>query len=167
MSDHHAIIPTGASASLGGDEQKIYDLICRRLLSAWHDDYIWAVTTVITPVTSGPPDVEDRFHSTGTAVQQEGWKVLDIGGGKKRKAKAEDTGDDSADGGQTLPPGLEAGQQQAVEAVEPVEKKMPAQAIFRSYVAHGHGNGRQDAGRQRALRRDEGESRALRPRARL
>jgi DNA topoisomerase-3 len=124
VSDHHAIIPTGASASsLGGDEQKIYDLICRRLLSAWHDDYIWAVTTVITLVTSGPPEVEDRFHSTGTAVQQEGWKVLDIGGGKKRKTKSEDAGDDSADGGQTLPPGLETGQPQSVEAVDAVEKK--------------------------------------------
>ena len=32
------------------DERKIYDLICRRLLSAWHEDHIWSVTTVITAI---------------------------------------------------------------------------------------------------------------------
>ena len=39
-----------ANASLPPDERKIYDLICRRLLSAWHDDHIWSVTTVITAI---------------------------------------------------------------------------------------------------------------------
>src|SRR5581483_678601 len=41
VTDHHAIIPTATSperASLSPDERKIYDLICLRLLSAWHDD---------------------------------------------------------------------------------------------------------------------------------
>ena len=53
--DHHAIIPTTVSpekADLSPDERKIYDLICRRLLSAWHDDHIWSVTTVITAITN-------------------------------------------------------------------------------------------------------------------
>src|SRR5262249_37141444 len=60
VTDHHAIIPTGAKppSSLGEGEQRIYDLICRRLLSAYHDDHLFAVTTVITviktPVTMGP-----------------------------------------------------------------------------------------------------------------
>ena len=51
ISDHHAIIPTTVSAEradLAPDESKIHDLVCRRLLSAWHDDHIWSVTTVIT-----------------------------------------------------------------------------------------------------------------------
>jgi DNA topoisomerase-3 len=30
VSDHHAIIPTGVSAELEADEQKLFDLICRR-----------------------------------------------------------------------------------------------------------------------------------------
>src|SRR5919107_1433859 len=37
VSDHHAIIPTGVSpgkAALDPDEKKIFDLVCRRLLSA-------------------------------------------------------------------------------------------------------------------------------------
>src|SRR5580658_4439255 len=53
VSDHHAIIPTTTSperASLSGDERKVYELICRRLLSAWHDDHIWLVTTIITAI---------------------------------------------------------------------------------------------------------------------
>src|SRR6476619_2781599 len=37
VSDHHAIMPTVTVAPPGlpPDEQKIYDLVCRRLLSAW------------------------------------------------------------------------------------------------------------------------------------
>ncbi len=49
VSDHHAIIPTAqdaSKASLSAEESKIYDLICRRLLSAWHDDYVVAVTRI-------------------------------------------------------------------------------------------------------------------------
>ncbi len=82
VTDHHAIIPTPIVARvLSTDEQKIYDLICRRLLMAWHDDYIFSTTTVITVVTSQPGDqptnVVDRYHSTGTVVEQRGWKVLE------------------------------------------------------------------------------------------
>ncbi len=58
------------------DERKIYDLICRRLLSAWHEDHIWSVTTVITAIVNG--EIVDRYHTSGTAVQQVGWKVLEL-----------------------------------------------------------------------------------------
>ncbi|MBS1876037.1 MAG: DNA topoisomerase 3 [Acidobacteria bacterium] len=119
VSDHHAIIPTGvspANSSMDADERRIFDLICRRLLSAWHEDYIWSVTTVITLIRGGGFD--DRFHSSGTAVVQTGWKVLDIGGGKK------DRGEDGAgEDGQTLPPDLAEGQTQRVLEVEAVAKK--------------------------------------------
>ncbi len=103
VTDHHAIIPTTTSpdvAALGEDERKIYDLICRRLLSAWHDDHVWSVTTVITAISNPPPSgvgepLLDRFHSTGTLVEQVGWKVLDI----DRKAKKERPKD--GEGGRT------------------------------------------------------------------
>ncbi len=75
VTDHHAIIPTAISpekTGLSAEESKIYDLICRRLLSAWQDDHIWSVTTVITAVRNG--DSIDRFPS-GSAVQQVGWKA--------------------------------------------------------------------------------------------
>src|SRR4051794_720803 len=124
VSDHHAIIPTGVSperVSLDAEEKKLFELIARRLLSAWHEDYIWNVTTVITLVRS--PNAEDRFHSSGTAVVQVGWKVLDVGGaGKKKRSGNTEEGDD-AEEGQTLPPGLTKGQQQAVINVESNLKK--------------------------------------------
>jgi DNA topoisomerase-3 len=79
VTDHHAIIPTAIlpeKTGLSAEERKIYDLICRRLLSAWQDDHIWSVTTVITAVRNGSSI--DRFHTSGSAIQQVGWKALDI-----------------------------------------------------------------------------------------
>src|SRR6202020_2946626 len=85
VSDPHAIIPTVTSpegANLSPDERKIYDLVCRRLLTCWHQDHVWSVTTVITAIVNGP--ITDRYHSSGKAIQQVGWKVLDVQTGKKK-----------------------------------------------------------------------------------
>ena len=79
ITDHHAIIPTATSpakTNLSEEERRLYDLICRRLLMAWHDDYLTDVTTVITTITNA--DIVDHFHSAGTLVRQMGWKVLDV-----------------------------------------------------------------------------------------
>ena len=93
VSDHHAIIPTLTSpdrVDLSPDERKIYDLVCRRLLACWHEDHVWSVTTVSTAIANA--EVIDRYHSSGKAIQQAGWKVLDFQTDKKkassRKAKA-------------------------------------------------------------------------------
>jgi DNA topoisomerase-3 len=82
VTDHHAIIPTVTvpPAGLAEDERRIYDLVCRRLLSAWHDDYLFAVTKVVTAVTSTEVD---RFASSGTSVERVGWKALEPGAGRK------------------------------------------------------------------------------------
>ena len=122
VTDHHAIIPTAISpgkARLSVEEGKIYDLICRRLLSAWQDDHIWSVTTVITAITNG--DLIDRYHSSGTAVQQPGWKVLDISVEKKAK-RGPGSGEEER-GEQALPPGLAKGQPQEVIDVKALKKK--------------------------------------------
>jgi DNA topoisomerase-3 len=122
VTDHHAIIPTATSpesASLSADERKIYDLICRRLLSAWHDDHIWSVTTVITAILSG--DIVDRYHSSGTAVKQLGWKVLEVSAG--RKTKKSEGGDEEERAEQVLPPNLAKGQRQDVIDIEALKKK--------------------------------------------
>jgi DNA topoisomerase III len=77
VSDHHAIIPTGKSTrGLRTDEQRVYDLICRRLLMAWHGDYKTRTTRVVTEVRS--PGEVDHFASSGTVVLDPGWKVLDV-----------------------------------------------------------------------------------------
>ena len=117
VTDHHAIIPTTTSperVQLPPDERKIYDLVCRRLLSAWHDDHIWLVTTVITAIRNG--EIVDRYHSTGSMVKQVGWKVLDLAPAKKsKKEKDEDE--------QVLPPGLTPEMPVDVEDVEVLKKK--------------------------------------------
>jgi DNA topoisomerase III len=74
IGDHHAIIPTGVdprSVNLSDDERKIYDLVARRLLMAWHPDWITATTTIVTEIGADP------FQTSGTRTVQEGWKVLD------------------------------------------------------------------------------------------
>ena len=121
VTDHHAIIPTTTppeKAELSAEERRIYDLVCRRLLSAWHDDHIWTVTTVITSVRNS--DVVDSYHTSGTAVQQVGWKVLEIAGTGKPGKKA-DVEEQRAE--QELPSGLKKGAPQEVVKVEAIRKK--------------------------------------------
>lgn len=81
VTDHHAIIPTETKASklrLSPDEEKVYDLICRRLLMAWQKDYTTAVTTVITSITTDHG--HHLFKTQGTQVVDLGWKTLDLRG---------------------------------------------------------------------------------------
>jgi DNA topoisomerase III len=130
VTDHHAIIPTNASAegrALSGDERKLYDLVCRRLLQAWHDDFVWAATVVITEVraqvSSGEREV-DSFRSHGTAIEQRGWKVLDVGEVKapreKRQGAPGNAEPEEAEG--TLPGGLQRGQAARVLDAKAVKK---------------------------------------------
>ena len=120
VSDHHAIIPTTVSqdrVNLAPDEAKIYDLVCRRLLSCWHEDHVWSVTTVITAIVDA--GMTDRYHSSGKAIQQVGWKVLDLAGRKKQ-----------SDEETMLPGGLARGQAQDVLDAEAVRKKTRAPKRF-------------------------------------
>src|SRR5271170_4693600 len=122
VSDHHAIIPNAVSpekAQLTEEERKVYGLICRRFLMMWHDDYLQAVTTVITTITQGT--FVDHYRSSGTVVQQMGWKVLDIGTeGRKRETKgsAEEKTPE-----QILPVDLAQGQLQDIVDIEARKKK--------------------------------------------
>lgn len=86
VGDHHAIVPTPQQTDrsrLDQGEARLYDLICRRLLMAWHEDHRWRVTTAITVVNG-----EDRFVSTGSQVLVPGWKVLEI---QPRKQDSKET----------------------------------------------------------------------------
>jgi DNA topoisomerase-3 len=76
VSDHHAILPLAAAQGLSRDEQRIHDLVCRRLLAAWHEDHLTSSTNLVTEVTS--EGALDRFGTRGTSVERVGWKVLDL-----------------------------------------------------------------------------------------
>jgi DNA topoisomerase-3 len=138
VTDHHALIPTVTSpekVSLSADEHKLYDLVCRRLLQAWHDDFVWASTTVLTEIRTAPfvgegPFALDRFTSNGTAVVRLGWKVLDLGAAKppREKEKGKQPGesaqsDDAESFDASLPSGLKANQPQQVLDAKSVPKK--------------------------------------------
>jgi DNA topoisomerase III len=124
VTDHHAILPTAVSPAgmdLSRDERRVYELVCRRLLMAWHDDHVFAVTTVVTRVASGPPATVDRFASSGTMVKQAGWKVLDPPPSRPPRPTGESGGrEDEAE--PDLPSGLAAGQAKRVDGVEAVQK---------------------------------------------
>ena len=139
VTDHHAIIPTTTRPNLtqlNTDEKRIYDLVCRRLLQAWHEDHIWRVTTVITAITnaarpiaaganatSANAPIVDKYFSSGTAVEQIGWKVLDVAPERKSKKKADESDE-------TLPPGLKDGLPVEVLEVADQRKKTRAPKRF-------------------------------------
>ena len=130
VTDHHAIIPTAVSperVNLPPDEAKIYDLVCRRFLSCWHDDHVWSVTTVITAIVNG--EITDRYYSSGKTIQQVGWKVLDFQTDRKKSKKAK-AGEEPVEEEQALPPGLARGQSQDVVDAEAVRKKTRAPKRF-------------------------------------
>jgi DNA topoisomerase-3 len=60
IEDHHAIVPTGKAANLGAldrDERRIFDLVVRRFIGAFHPDAEFALTDVVVRVgaAGGPP----------------------------------------------------------------------------------------------------------------
>ncbi len=132
VSDHHAIIPTGRARHHllpdGSAEARIFDLVCRRLLAAWHRDHKWATTRLITEVHSSVEAPErDLFLSRGSMVEQQGWRVLEP---LKTPAKrAEGRGADKSGSGKkedelpALPSGLAVGDAQEVLDVRCEQKR--------------------------------------------
>jgi DNA topoisomerase-3 len=114
VTDHHAIIPTGAGAGgLASDspQAKLLDLINRRLLQAWHGDHKYSATTVITRIAYKAD--ADQYLSTGTAIDEEGWKILDVKTKRNRRAKQRPK----------LPGGLQRSQRVKVLKAEAVKKQ--------------------------------------------
>ena len=71
VTDHHAIIPTGVPAGgMSEMEEKVYDLIARRFIAAFHPDCLFNATTVMGQVA----DV--KFKATGKVTTDPGWKVV-------------------------------------------------------------------------------------------
>ncbi len=73
ITDHHAIVPTGASInmkSLSGDEFNVFDLVVRRFISVFLPNYIYNVTKIFTIVE------EETFLTKGTTIIQLGFMEL-------------------------------------------------------------------------------------------
>ncbi len=71
VTDHHAIIPTGVKAQgLSEQEEKVYDLVCRRFIGAFYPDCKFDATTI----TGQAGDV--KFRVNGKHITDPSWKVI-------------------------------------------------------------------------------------------
>lgn len=85
VTDHHAIIPTGVNPSgITPDENKIYDLICRRFIAVFYPPCIVSNTTVLGKVE----DLE--FKATGKQILEQGWREIYNDEKKDSKSKEEE-----------------------------------------------------------------------------
>jgi DNA topoisomerase-3 len=124
ISDHFAIIPTGSRPSgLSADESKIYDLVVRRFLAAFHPAAIFNITTRITTVA------EETFKSSGKVLIEEGWLAV--------------YGQDANDKTPVLTP-VKAGEQVRTEKIEAVamQTKPPARYTEASLLGAMEGAGK-------------------------
>lgn len=73
VSDHHAIIPTEKKAILdkfSEEEKNIYDIIARRFLSVFYNDYEYFSITIVTNVE------DENFKSNEQQTINQGWRIL-------------------------------------------------------------------------------------------
>lgn len=71
ITDHHAIIPTGVTPSgITPDENRIYDLICRRFIAVFYPECRVSNTTVLGKVD------KLSFKATGKQIIDAGWRVV-------------------------------------------------------------------------------------------
>jgi DNA topoisomerase-3 len=113
VEDHHAIIPTKAEHDLtkmGPDESRIYDLIARRFLAAFHPEAVFERTRVETTVE------EHVFRTSGRVLLEAGWKSV-----YGAEANGQPKDDDS--GGDQLLPVLREGEQVETHSVDSLRKE--------------------------------------------
>ncbi len=70
VTDHHAIIPTGAAGPGGGLEGSVYDIIARRFIAAFYPDCEVSNTTVLAEAAEQP------FRVRGRQILSPGWRVV-------------------------------------------------------------------------------------------
>ena len=70
VTDHHAIIPTGAASPGGGMETSVYDIITRRFIAAFYPDCEVSNTAVLAEAAGRP------FRVRGRQILSPGWRVV-------------------------------------------------------------------------------------------
>ncbi len=72
VSDHFAIIPTGTlpTASLSGDDRRLFDLVTRRFLGAFYPAALWMRVERTTEVAG------EHFRTRARALQEPGWRAV-------------------------------------------------------------------------------------------
>ena len=72
VSDHFAIIPTGnpPSAALSGDDRRLFDLVMRRFLGAFHPPALWERVERVVEVSG------ESFRTRARALMEPGWREV-------------------------------------------------------------------------------------------
>lgn len=72
VSDHFAIIPTGnpPPASLSGDDKRLFDLVMRRFLGAFHPPALWERVERVVEVGG------ESFRTRARALMEPGWREV-------------------------------------------------------------------------------------------
>ena len=115
VTDHHAIIPTRADhhpvEKMSEDDRRIYDLVVRRFLAAFHPEAVFENTRVETTVS------DHVFRTRGKRILVAGWRAV-----YGETADAEERGEDDEGREQQLPR-LEQGEAAAVTEIASEEKE--------------------------------------------
>ena len=107
ITDHHAIIPTGIVPSgISMDEQKIYDLICRRFIAVFYPECKVSNTTVLGKVDAL------IFKATGKQIISKGWREVydDLKEEKVDEAEAKELKKESKEAEEKILPIFEKGE---------------------------------------------------------
>jgi topoisomerase IA-like protein len=124
VGDHHAIIPTDGPQDLSGigpDERKIYDLVARRFLAAFHPPAKKEVTSVDTEAAG------HLFRSSGTVIVDPGFlAVYDTAAPVEPEVASDAEPEESseeAESEKTLLPALAEGETSAIGEVQVLAKE--------------------------------------------
>jgi len=115
VSDHFAIIPTGELAQLSGDDERVFDLVVRRFLAAFHPNAVWEQVERVTVVEG------HHFLARARTLREPGWRA--VMGQRADEGEGEERGLPPLVPGETSPENVPVATQEAM--VEEDQTKPP------------------------------------------
>jgi DNA topoisomerase-3 len=118
VTDHHAIIPTKSEhrvAKMSDDDRRVYDMVVRRFLAAFHPEAVFENTRLETTVA------EHVFRTRGRVLVVPGWRG--VYGEQTAEERAEADADSDDEGRDQTLPKLEQGEDVDTREVEAAEKE--------------------------------------------
>jgi DNA topoisomerase-3 len=120
VTDHHAIIPTRAEHpvdKMDSDDLRIYDLVVRRFLAAFHPEAVLENTRVETTVA------EHVFRTRGRVLLVPGWRGVYLAAAEDARAANGEGEEDEGEGQEQALPRLEQGEDARTLEVEGLAKE--------------------------------------------
>jgi DNA topoisomerase-3 len=120
VTDHHAIIPTRAEHpvdKMDSDDLRIYDLVVRRFLAAFHPEAVLENTRVETTVA------EHVFRTRGMVLLVPGWRGVYLAAAEDAQAANGEGEEDEGEGQEQALPRLEQGEDARTLEVEGLAKE--------------------------------------------